>query len=113
MCTFLSQDDDTIVYCSSPPLPEITRPTQLLPSAHDPIVQRRQQRAVESVDITIIFDSSDQSSPSVDIEESGAGGGGSCTEGDSASSHPIAPRNTTHKRKASSSEEARYVSICI
>ena len=112
MCTFLSQDDDTIVYCSSPPLPEITRPTQLLPSAHDPIVQRRQQRAVESVDITIIFDS-DQSSPSVDIEESGAGGGGSCTEGDSASSHPIAPRNTTHKRKASSSEEARYVSICI
>ena len=112
MCTFLSQDDDTIVYCSSPPLPEITRPTQLLPSAHDPIVQRRQQRAVESVDITIIFDS-DQSSPSVHIEESGAGGGGSCTEGDSASSHPIAPRNTTHKRKASSSEEARYVSICI
>ena len=112
MCTFLSQDDDTIVYCSSPPLPEITHPTQLLPSAHDPIVQRRQQRAVESVDITIIFDS-DQSSPSVDIEESGAGGGGSCTEGDSASSHPIAPRNTTHKRKASSSEEARYVSICI
>ena len=112
MCTFLSQDDDTIVYCSSPPLPEITRPTQLLPSAHDPIVQRRQQRAVESVDITIIFDS-DQSSPSVDIEESGAGGGGSCTEGDSASSYPIAPRNTTYKRKASSSEEARYVSICI
>ena len=112
MCTFLSQDDDTIVYCSSPPLPEITHPTQLLPSAHDPIVQRRQQRAVESVDITIIFDS-DQSSPSVGIEESGAGGGGSCTEGDSASSHPIAPRNTTHKRKASSSEEARYVSICI
>ena len=112
MCTFLSQDYDTIVYCSSPPLPEITRPTQLLPSAHDSIVQRRQQRAVESVDITIIFDS-DQSSPSVDIEESGAGGGGSCTEGDSASSHPIAPRNTTHKRKASSSEEARYVSICI
>ena len=112
MCTFLSQDDDTIVYCSSPPLPEITRPTQLLPSAHDPIVQRRQQRAVESVDITIIFDS-DQSSPSIDIEESGAGGGGSCTEGDSAGSHPIAPRNTTQKRKASSSEEARYVSICI
>ena len=111
MRTFLSQDDIN-VYRSSPPLPKITRPTRLLPSAHDLVVQRRQQRAVESVDITIIFDS-DQSSPSVDIEESGAGGGGSCTEGDSASSHPIAPRNTTHKRKASSSEEARYVSICI
>ena len=112
MRTFLSQDDIN-VYRSSPPLPKITRPTRLLPSAHDLVVQRRQQRAVESADSTIIADS-DRSSPSADIEkESSAGGGGSCAEGNSAGSHPKAPRNTMRKCKASSSEEARYAAICV
>jgi len=58
----------------------------------------------------MVISDSDLSSSSADIEgDSGAGGGVVDARGDSVSSHPKAPRNTMRKRKASSSEEARYV----
>ena len=65
--------DDINVYRSSSPLPGIARLIHLLPSAHDPLLQQRQQR--ESVDSMVISDSN-LGSLSADIEgDSGAGGG--------------------------------------
>ena len=74
ICKLLLQDDVN-VYRSSPPLPKIACPTHLLPSAHNPLLQQWQQRAIESVDSMVVPDS-DLSSSYADIEkDSGAGGG--------------------------------------
>jgi len=98
--------DNVNIYRSSPPLPGITHPTHLLPSGHNPL-KRRQLWADESVDSRVVPESDVSSSSTKG--DSGAGGGGIDAGGDSAGSHPKAPKNTTRKRKATSSKEARYL----
>jgi len=68
---------------------------------------------LQSFDETIVPDSDPSCSSTETWEDSGAGGGGSETGGNSAGSHPKVPKNTTRKRKASSSGDARYVFECL
>ena len=68
--------DNINVYRRSPPLPEITWPTHLLPSVHDPLLQQRRQHAIKSPD-SMVVPKFDLSSSSAYIEEGfGVRGGG-------------------------------------
>jgi len=103
--------DDVNVYKSSPPLPDITRPGHLLPSACNPHTCHPHE---DSDDVDSATEAkSDENLSSANFEEEASMGvedGSPSPGGDLGSSHPKAPREVTCKRKAStSSGEARYV----
>ena len=93
------------MYRSSAPLPQITRPTHLLPSAHDPIIQKK--------GISKLLSLMREKWPHIlikaphlqTLEERSVAGAGSenrspSTEGDSEVNNPKAPRSESWKGKA-------------
>ena len=93
------------MYRSSAPLPQITRPTHLLPSAHDPIIQKKGISKLLSLmrekwPQILIKAPHLQTLEERSVASAGSENRSPSTEGDSEVNNPKAPRSESWKGKA-------------